>query len=146
MIKKKHKYILIIDEYHKLISDSGYRNKSLVQIDYWKRSYLKFIGLTGTPYGCISKEGLKEENTEIIKYQLKGETQKVKSYNIVLMDGKKIAKERKSNNNTNDKRFNRKAYNLRNFNYFVRDNLVKGINVIYINNKKTLKDVAKVLS
>ncbi len=61
-------YYLIIDEFHKLVTDSDYRYKAVRFI--WEKMgyYKKIIGLTGTPYLCYSDATMEEYNIHPIKY------------------------------------------------------------------------------
>ena len=121
LIRDKFNWILVIDEYHKLISDSGFRNTQLVRLNKLKRNYKKFIGLTGTPYGAIDTDNLRKENVKVIDFVFNSFKQKVQNYNLIYADF----------GITTEKHLKLLAS-------FVIRNIRNGISIIYINNKSHL--------
>ena len=121
LIRDKFNWILVIDEYHKLISDSGFRNTQLVKLNGLKRNYKKFIGLTGTPYGAIDSNNLRKENVKVINFVFDSFKQNVQNYNLIYADV----------GITTEK-------HLKLFASYVIKNIRNGISIIYINNKVQL--------
>ena len=122
LIKNKWEYYLIIDEFHKLISDSNYRTESLAYIYYNMYLYQRFIGLTGTPFGCINKK-LTEKNVKLINIRFKTEFELIKkSYQLI----------RFQKNESNKEELNPLFYS------YIKDNINEGINVVFVNNKGIL--------
>ena len=128
LIRDKFNWVLVIDEYHKLISDSGFRNTQLVKLNKLKRNYKKFIGLTGTPYGAIDTDNLRKENVKVIDFVFNAFKQKVQNYNLIYADAV-ITTEK----------------HLKLFASYVIRNIRKGISIIYINNKLHLNNLFELI-
>ena len=124
-ISNKRDYYLVVDEYHKLVSDSDYRTESLDYISNRLFDYARFIGLTGTPYGCINKS-LKNNNVGLIKVELQNKFDLIKgNYNLIRY-----------------KRFDNEGQSDAEFFYgYIKENLSDGINIVFANNKKLLRKI-----
>ena len=122
LIKNKWDYYLIIDEFHKLVSDSNYRTESLINIYNKMFKYQRFIGLTGTPYGCINKSLLKY-NVKLLNINLQNKFALVKKgYNIIKY----------KQTNSTDNQINPLFYK------YIKENISEGINIVFVNNMKIL--------
>ena len=124
-IRNRWDYYLIIDEYHKIISDSNYRTDSLHYIYKNMFNYLRFIGLTGTPFGCINNNLLRY-NVKLVNVLLNAKFSLIKgNYSII----------RYAN-----------FHGLRRTNdgllyHYIKNRISKGTNLIFINDIDLLENI-----
>ena len=124
LIRDKWNYYLVIDEYHKLISDSGFRTEALAYIYDNMFKYAKFIGLTGTPYGCINTSLLRQ-NVKLIEIHNENKNKLIKDeYNIIQY--------------IQHDNYGHSDFSI--FYHYIKKNISAGINVVFANNKYLLKE------
>lgn len=75
-------YYLIIDEYHKLVTDSNYRGNAIRSIREVMHRFGRTIGLTATPYGSLDYRDC-EKRFKIIKFNSAKKGVRVTNYIIV---------------------------------------------------------------
>ena len=123
-ISNVFEYYFIVDEFHKIVSDINYRTGSLNYIYENLFMYQRFIGLTGTPYGCINKSLLKQ-NVELIEFEKTEKSSPLNgNYNIISYD---------------------KKLKFPTFYTHLKSNISKGLTLVFINDIKLLEKVRDLL-
>ncbi|MGD1007309.1 MAG: DEAD/DEAH box helicase [Ignavibacteriaceae bacterium] len=119
-------WIVVVDEFHKLVSDSSYRNESARIVNDIIYEYRKFIGLTGTPHGCMPMKSDPIAPIKISKINCLDDFQKVKDYHII--------------------KFNETKSSIEDFKTFVSNNICDGVTGILLNNGTQIDYLAQSLN
>lgn len=131
---KANEYILVIDEIHKLVSDSDYREKELRFIANNMRDYQKVIGLTGTPDLCFSKAYLASNNFILKRFESDYDGIKIDNYHLSYCSSE-------INDKTQFETF--KLLVINNSKHYLNNSRSQKPIVVFINNKEFIEDFIK---
>lgn len=124
-------YVCVVDEYHKLVTDSNYRGKAILGLKNIMYRFIRTIALTGSPYGCID---YRRERLKFKLVRIKPVKNNIESNGINLEKKFHIVKDCGFNNQIISNLFG-----------LLEKFKSNELQVVFANNKETLKKIEKYL-